>query len=262
MASSTSPATSETVRLTSRAGAARAASRPPLIAETCLRTVFTSTIGAPDPSSSSWRRLFSACVTPSGGRLVSAELPPVKAAITRSPGPRPSTSSMTRRAAASERSEGSGWSARSTSTRSSAIESAPLRTATAPPSRRSPSMLLERSTRWRASLCPSRRRSRGRPDRARTPARRRRCRCRSARPPRPSPSGRRRRSRPASATRRASARTSAIPVAASSDEFEITRRSPPGRRHRGRRRSLRAPPRCGSAGCTSRFALLGPVRPS
>ena len=138
IASRTSPATSETVRLTRRAGATRAARRPPLIAETCLRTAFTSTIGAPEPRRSSWRRRFSAWVTPSGGRLVSAELPPVNTAIARSPGPRSSTRSMTRRAAASERSVGRGWSASSTSTRSSAIESAPSRTATAPPSSRSP----------------------------------------------------------------------------------------------------------------------------
>ena len=63
-----SPATSETVRLISRAGAAAAASRPPLNAETCLRTVLTSTMLIPEESSSSCRSRFSAAVTPVRGQ--------------------------------------------------------------------------------------------------------------------------------------------------------------------------------------------------
>ena len=108
IASMWSPATSETVRLISRAGAAAAARRPPLKAETCLRTVFTSTMLIPEESSSSCRSRFSAAETPSGGRLASEELPPVKQAITMSRSPALSAIESSRRAAAIERPVGSG----------------------------------------------------------------------------------------------------------------------------------------------------------
>ena len=94
--------------MTTVAGAISAASRPPLSAETCLRTAFTSVIGAPDESSSSWSRRFSVLLTPGGGRLVSAELPPVNEASTRSPARTSAASSNSRRAARTERSLGSG----------------------------------------------------------------------------------------------------------------------------------------------------------
>ena len=108
IASSGSPATSETVRLISRAGAMASASRPPLKPETCLRTVFTSEIGRPAPSRSWWRSRFSAGDTPAGGRLLSAELPPVKQAMTRSRSPSSPACSSSQTAAATLRSSGSG----------------------------------------------------------------------------------------------------------------------------------------------------------
>ena len=60
IASMWSPATSETVRLIRVAGSAAFASRPPLNAETCLRTVLTSTMPMPEESSSSCSARFSA----------------------------------------------------------------------------------------------------------------------------------------------------------------------------------------------------------
>ena len=48
-----SPATSEIVRFTIRAGAMSSAKRPPLIPDTCLRTVLIAVIGMPDAISSS-----------------------------------------------------------------------------------------------------------------------------------------------------------------------------------------------------------------
>src|SRR3546814_1330024 len=46
-----SPGTSEISRLTTRAGAAAAARRPPLMAERCLRRQFISSMAAPERSS-------------------------------------------------------------------------------------------------------------------------------------------------------------------------------------------------------------------
>ena len=71
-----------------------------LEAETCLRTLFTSAIDAPLAAAGGGGRACARGSTPVGGRLASAELPPVKQAITRSrsAGPcRPASSS--RRAA-------------------------------------------------------------------------------------------------------------------------------------------------------------------
>ena len=119
IASRWSPATSETVRLTSRAGAAAAASRPPLNAETCLRTALTSTIAIPEDSSSSCRRASRPRVTPGRrqageGRAAAGEAGDhevaARARLARS---------SSARAAAIERSLGRGWSEPITSTRSS-----------------------------------------------------------------------------------------------------------------------------------------------
>ena len=113
----TSPATSEAVRLTIRAGPIRTARRPPLTAETCLRTAFTSLIGAPTTAAA---RAVAACRRGRRprGRLARAELPPVNAASTRSSSPSESAASISRRAASALRSVGGGWSAERTSIRS------------------------------------------------------------------------------------------------------------------------------------------------
>ena len=67
MQSSGSPTTSETVRLRIRAGAMAWASLPPLIADTCFRTVLISTMDIPDESSSWCSLILSASGTPGGG---------------------------------------------------------------------------------------------------------------------------------------------------------------------------------------------------
>ena len=71
-----SPGTSEIARVTTRAGAAAAASRPPLIAERCLRTVLISPIVAPERSSARVTACLSASVRPGAGSASSAEPPP------------------------------------------------------------------------------------------------------------------------------------------------------------------------------------------
>ena len=63
-----SPGTSEIARVRIRAGAAAAASRPPLIAERCLRTVLISPIVAPQRSSARVTACLSARVRPGAGK--------------------------------------------------------------------------------------------------------------------------------------------------------------------------------------------------
>ena len=63
-----SPGTSETTRLTTRAGAAAAASRPPLMPETCLRIAFITEIGAPEASSARLSAASSSSVSAPAGR--------------------------------------------------------------------------------------------------------------------------------------------------------------------------------------------------
>ena len=138
IASRASPATSETVRLISRAGATAIARRPPLKPETCFRTVLISEIGRPAPSRSRCSSLLSAAETPAGGRLVRAELPPVKQAMTMSRSPSSPARSSSRTAAATLRSSGIGCAASSSSIRSGRTAALPSRTTTVPPSSRSP----------------------------------------------------------------------------------------------------------------------------
>ena len=72
-----SPGTSEIARVSTRAGAAAAASRPPLIADRCLRTALISPIVAPRARAT--RRVtacLSARVSPGAGSASSAEPPP------------------------------------------------------------------------------------------------------------------------------------------------------------------------------------------
>ena len=70
--------------VSTRAGWHAAASRPPLIAETCRRTQFISPIVAPDASSARLSCCLSASVAPAGGSESSAEPPPEIRQSTRS----------------------------------------------------------------------------------------------------------------------------------------------------------------------------------
>ena len=112
-----SPGTSEISSDTVRAGNAAAASRPPLIAERCLRTQFISSIEAPERSSARLTACLSASVSPSAGSDSSDEPPPEISASTRSSSPSPCTSSRIRAAAARPASSGTGCAASTTSIR-------------------------------------------------------------------------------------------------------------------------------------------------
>ena len=90
IASMWSPATSETVRLIRRAGGA-AARQPPALER---RDVLADRVDLDDPDPRREQQLvqvalLGSATTPAGGRLASAELPPVKQAITRSRSPAP-----------------------------------------------------------------------------------------------------------------------------------------------------------------------------
>ena len=86
-----SPGMSETTSDTTLAGQAAAARRPPLIVETCFRSVFIAEIGAPEASSAWLTAISSASVSPAGGDGSSAEPPPEISAMTRSSAVRPAT---------------------------------------------------------------------------------------------------------------------------------------------------------------------------
>ena len=79
--------TSESSRDSTRAGAARRASCPPLMREMCLRTALISWMVAPQASSSRVVACFSSSVMPSAGRGRSADAPPEIRQITRSSRP-------------------------------------------------------------------------------------------------------------------------------------------------------------------------------
>ena len=68
--------TSEISHDSTRAGCAAIASRPPLMAERCFRTVFISPMWAPDFSSARLTSCLSASVRPGAGRASRAEAPP------------------------------------------------------------------------------------------------------------------------------------------------------------------------------------------
>ena len=76
MTAGSSPGTSEIAKVTTRAGAAAAASRPPLIAERCLRTVLISVIVAPERSNARVTACLSAKSGPEPAAASSAEPPP------------------------------------------------------------------------------------------------------------------------------------------------------------------------------------------
>ncbi len=78
MTAGSSPGTSEMAKVTTSAGRHAKASRPPVMAERCLRTQLMSSMGAPDASN---RRLVccrSARVRPRAGRVRRAEPPPLR----------------------------------------------------------------------------------------------------------------------------------------------------------------------------------------
>ncbi len=81
-----SPGTSEIATVTTRAGYARWASRPPLIRDRCLRSVFISPIAAPEASSARVTACFSASEMPGAGAIQLADAPPDISARTRSSG--------------------------------------------------------------------------------------------------------------------------------------------------------------------------------
>ena len=118
MTAGSSPGTSEITRVTSRAGWAAAASRPPLMADRCLRTAFISPIGAPERSRAALTACLSARVRPGAGRLSKADPPPEISASTRSSGPSPRTISSMRPAARWPFSSGTGCDASTISIRS------------------------------------------------------------------------------------------------------------------------------------------------
>ena len=79
--------TGELASVTTRAGCACAASRPPLMRERCLRTVLISPIAAPDLRSARVTACFSASARPAAGAIQLADAPPEMSTSTRSPAP-------------------------------------------------------------------------------------------------------------------------------------------------------------------------------
>ena len=115
MTEGSSPGTSEMTKVTTRAGAAAAASLPPLMAERCLRTQFISVIVAPDLSSARLTCCLSAKVRPGAASASSAEAPPEIRQSTRSSAVSPPTAARMRAAAAAPAASGTGWEASMTS---------------------------------------------------------------------------------------------------------------------------------------------------
>ena len=113
-----SPGTSEIAIVTTRAGIAAAASRPPLIAERCLRTALISLIVAPERSSARVTACLSASVMPGAGSESRAEPPPDTRNTNWSSDPSPRARSRMRCAAACPAASGTGWLASTISIRS------------------------------------------------------------------------------------------------------------------------------------------------
>ncbi len=104
-----SPGTSERYSPTTRAGAASAASPPPLKRETALRTVLISWMSMLVRSIRSTSACFSARVMPASGAGSRAEAPPETSTSTTSAAPTPPSRASTASAAATPRSSGTGW---------------------------------------------------------------------------------------------------------------------------------------------------------
>ena len=103
------------IRPTTRAGAAASASRPPLIAERCLRTQLISAMSAPLLSSARLIACLSSRVRPGAGSASSAEPPPEIRHSTRSSALKALDASRMRAAAASPAASGVGCAASTTS---------------------------------------------------------------------------------------------------------------------------------------------------
>ncbi len=103
-----SPTTSETASVSTGAAAA-AASCPPLMADRCLRTVFSSSMPAPARSRRRvvWR--LSSSVMPALGAAINEEAPPESSTRSRPSRDRPRASASARRPASTLRSSGTGW---------------------------------------------------------------------------------------------------------------------------------------------------------
>ena len=110
-----SPGTSEIRRLTRRAGWQAVPSRPPLMAERCLRTALISPIAAPERSSAPVTACLSASAIPGAGRVSSAEPPPETRQSARSSAPSPSAMARMRAAASRPPASGTGCAASTTS---------------------------------------------------------------------------------------------------------------------------------------------------
>lgn len=106
-----SPGTSDSSRLTTRAGLHATARRPPLMADRCLRTQFISPMLAPLASSARLMACLSARLRPGNASGSRAEPPPEMRHSTRSSAVSPCTSASMRRAAASPAASGTGWAA-------------------------------------------------------------------------------------------------------------------------------------------------------
>ena len=87
------------------------ASRPPLIRDRCLRTMFISPIGAPERSSARFTCCFCANETPSAGAIQFAEPPPDNSTSNRSSAVASAASRSVSSAAFSPASSGTGWPA-------------------------------------------------------------------------------------------------------------------------------------------------------
>ncbi|MPN27848.1 hypothetical protein SDC9_175282 [bioreactor metagenome] len=112
-----SPGTSEIASVSSGAGQAASARRPPLIAERCLRTQLISPIAAPERNKASVSARFCASVIPGAGAASSAEPPPEISASTRSLALSPETRARIRAAAAAPAASGTGCAASTISMR-------------------------------------------------------------------------------------------------------------------------------------------------
>ena len=112
-----SPGTSEIASVTTRAGCAAAANRPPEKAERCRRMQFISWIVAPEASSALFTAIRSSNVSPGAGSVVSEDPPPETKNSTRSSAPAPRATASNSAAALAPAASGTGWEASNTRTR-------------------------------------------------------------------------------------------------------------------------------------------------
>ena len=105
--SGTGSTTSEMARVTARPPAA-AASRPPLIADRCLRTQLRPSIATPERSRTEVAADLSSSVSPAAGAARPAEAPPDSSRTRTSSGFRPAASASARRPAATLPAVGAG----------------------------------------------------------------------------------------------------------------------------------------------------------